>query len=231
MVRTIGSRCTQVGPIFKRWGTACGNMSRVKLNQAPEHFSAAAPLCSPQCEDVKITPERAHAMRLGAQRDPLIPIPDTRAFTGRLWADSEHDSDLRLRPQERMAILLAGMLRQENQTQMKRRKSRVQQWRYSLRWGLPHKPCPGPMVLATADVPAGQRCPESVASLWKPGAGYCITIDFLEPDTPLRRWSDEQKAKVRRRRLAERIRRTAPLFAEELIAREMEARRDYFDGK
>lgn len=114
---------------------------------------------------------------------------------------------------------------------MKRRKSEAQRWRYSLRWGLPHLPCPGPLELASEEVPAGQRCPPSVKSLWKPGAGYVVCIDFLAPDREPRRWSDEQRAKVRRRNLTARIRKTAPLFADELIARELEARRDYFDGK
>ncbi len=51
-------------------------------------------------------------------------------------------------------------------------------WRYSLRWGLPHRPCPGPHELAAAEVPAGQQCPPEVANLWRPGTGYVVCIDF-----------------------------------------------------
>ncbi|MDZ3600737.1 hypothetical protein M2F68_27080, partial [Klebsiella pneumoniae] len=40
-----------------------------------------------------------------------------------------------------------------------------------------------------------------------------------------------QKAATRRRNLAKRVYRTAPLFADEHIERELEARPDYFSGK
>jgi hypothetical protein len=33
-------------------------------------------------------------------------------------------------------------------------------WRYSLRWKLPHKPCPGPLELVSVVVEAGQAAPE-----------------------------------------------------------------------
>ncbi|MCW0137720.1 hypothetical protein OIU92_31205 [Escherichia coli] len=44
-------------------------------------------------------------------------------------------------------------------------------------------------------------------------------------------WSEERKAAVRRRNLEKRINRHAPLFADELIARELAERPDYFQGK
>ena len=103
-------------------------------------------------------------------------------------------------------------------------------WRYSLRWSLPHKPCPGPLELAAAEVPAGDQCPPVVADLWKPGTGYAVCVDFPQP-AEIRRWSDERKAQARRRNLARRVEKAAPLFADELIARELEARPDYFAGK
>lgn len=102
-------------------------------------------------------------------------------------------------------------------------------WRYSLRWKLP-SPCLGKEVLATAEVEVGQPAPESVMSLWVAGAGYAVCLDF-GADKPVRRWSDERKAATRRRNLEIRIHRTAPLFADELIARELMARPDYFRGK
>lgn len=102
-------------------------------------------------------------------------------------------------------------------------------WHYSLRWKLP-SPCPGKEVLATAEVEAGQPAPESVMSLWVAGAGYAVCLDFCA-DKPVRRWSDERKAVTRRRNLEKRIHRTAPLFADELIERELEKRPDYFRGK
>ncbi|MFU2883567.1 theronine dehydrogenase [Pseudomonas aeruginosa] len=69
-------------------------------------------------------------------------------------------------------------------------------WRYSLRWSLPHKPCPGPLELAAAEVPAGDQCPPVVADLWKPGTGYAVCVDFPQP-AEIRRWSDERKAQAR----------------------------------
>lgn len=102
-------------------------------------------------------------------------------------------------------------------------------WHYSLRWKLPSL-CPGKEVLATADVEAGQPAPESLMSLWVAGAGYAVCLDFCT-EQPVRRWSDERKAAARRRNLEKRIHRTVPLFADELIARELTARPDYFRGK
>lgn len=102
-------------------------------------------------------------------------------------------------------------------------------WRYSLCWKLP-TPCPGEAVLVSEVVEAGQAAPDSVMSRWVAGAGYAVCVDFL-CDRPVRRWSDERKAATRRQNLARRVNRTAPLFADELIERELTARPDYFSGK
>ena len=102
-------------------------------------------------------------------------------------------------------------------------------WTYSLCGSLPHQPCPGPRVLASAEVPAGAPCPPEVRDLWKPGTGYGIHIDF--PQAAVRRWSEEAKANVRRRNLVARVQKAAPLFADELIERELAARPNYFAGK
>lgn len=104
-------------------------------------------------------------------------------------------------------------------------------WRYSLRWGLPHRPCPGAFELATAEVLPGKPCPPEVAALWKPGAGYVVCLDVQQPDAVVRRWSKEAKARVRRRSLAARLQRTVPLFAEELFARETAQRSAYYAGE
>ena len=103
-------------------------------------------------------------------------------------------------------------------------------WRYSLRWTLPRTPCPGPHELASEVVEAGKPAPASVVSLWVAGAGYAVCLDFLD-ERPVRRWSDERKAAARRRNLARRVNRIAPLFADELIERELETRPQYFRGK
>ncbi|HGY1215069.1 TPA: theronine dehydrogenase [Citrobacter braakii] len=103
-------------------------------------------------------------------------------------------------------------------------------WRYSLRWKMPRTPCPGPQELVSEVVDAGQQAPESVMSRWIAGAGYAVCVDFLD-ERQVRRWSDERKAAARRRNLESRVNRIAPLFAEELISRELTERPDYFRGK
>ena len=103
-------------------------------------------------------------------------------------------------------------------------------WRYSLRWAMPHRPCPGAVELVMAEVAAGTPCPPEVAKRWTPGTGYAVSIDFLEPLT-IKRWSDDRKADTRRRNLVRRLEATAPLFADELAERELSARPGYFAGK
>ncbi|END3207056.1 theronine dehydrogenase [Salmonella enterica] len=102
-------------------------------------------------------------------------------------------------------------------------------WRYSLRWKLPG-PSPGEPELASEVVEAGKPAPESVMSLWVAGAGYAVCVDFLD-ERQIRRWGDERKAATRRRNLERRVNRIAPLFADELIGRELAARTDYYRGK
>lgn len=104
-------------------------------------------------------------------------------------------------------------------------------WRYSLRWGLPHQPCPGDFEIASAEVAPGEPCPAAVSDLWKAGTGYVVTVDFQQADIPVRRWGKEAKAKVRRGNLAKRLQRHAPLFADELFVREIERRPAYFAGE
>ncbi|EFR3658188.1 theronine dehydrogenase [Salmonella enterica] len=89
-------------------------------------------------------------------------------------------------------------------------------WRYSLRWRQPRTPCPGPQELVSEVVVAG--------------AGYAVCVDFLD-ERQIRRWSVERKAAARRRNLERRVNRIAPLFADELIARELKTRPGYFRGK
>ena len=106
----------------------------------------------------------------------------------------------------------------------------MNKWLYSLRWGLRHIPCPGAPELARAEVNAGEPCPDSVTELWVPGGGYVVCIDFPAPK-PITRWSDERKAGARKRNLRRRVLKTAPLFADELIEREINDRATYFSGK
>lgn len=99
-------------------------------------------------------------------------------------------------------------------------------WRYSVRWALPHLPCPAPRELAAAEVDAGAACPPEVEAFWKPGAGYAVSLEFGAPAV-IRRWSAEANASMRRRNLEKRLQRNAPLFAAELFAREIDNRPGY----
>jgi hypothetical protein len=59
--------------------------------------------------------------------------------------------------------------------------------------------------------------------------GYGICIDFPRSEV-VKRWSAEAKGRVRLSRLTKRIQRAAPLFADELLERELSNRPDYFQG-
>ncbi len=106
----------------------------------------------------------------------------------------------------------------------------VDRWRYSLRWGNSHTTPPGDLVLASAEVPAGARCPPEVTARWVAGGGYAICVDFLDP-RPIRRWSQDAKAKTRRRNLRRRLEKAVPLFADLLEAAEIARRQHYFAGE
>ncbi|MBB2158101.1 theronine dehydrogenase [Gluconacetobacter diazotrophicus] len=101
--------------------------------------------------------------------------------------------------------------------------------RWSLAWRNPHVPPPGPRVLAAALVVAGEDCPAEVMEKWVPGAGYAITWQLVS-QKPIRRWSPEARAKVRRSNLRRRMEKNFPLFAELFIAAELAARPEYFAG-
>ncbi|HBN7636190.1 TPA: theronine dehydrogenase [Pseudomonas aeruginosa] len=105
-------------------------------------------------------------------------------------------------------------------------------WRYSLRWCLPHRPCPGRRELMVKYTVPGAPIPTKIRELWKEyqGQGYGVCIDF-PPSKAVQRWSAERKAEARRRKMVKRIEKTAPLFAQELIAREFQKRGAYFNGE
>lgn len=104
-------------------------------------------------------------------------------------------------------------------------------WRYSLRWCLPHLPCPGDFELLVIEAPAGQKLPEEMRKAWEARPeGYGVCLDFPASQA-VKRWSSEAKGKVRRKNLERRIEKQAPLFADELIARELAQRPTYFEGK
>lgn len=108
-------------------------------------------------------------------------------------------------------------------------------WRYSLRWSNPYTQPPegGPVELLSVTVPAGSPTPAEIKTRWRPGVGYAICLDFdnasYEPQAG-RQWSPERKGKVRVKRLQSRLGKAFPLFADELLERELQARPDYYSG-
>jgi hypothetical protein len=80
-------------------------------------------------------------------------------------------------------------------------------WRYSLRWKLPHRPCPGPRELISVVVEAGQAAPEEVMSRW--WLAQVTLYAWIFGQKQIQRWSDERKAAVRRRNMQARIHRVA----------------------
>lgn len=103
-------------------------------------------------------------------------------------------------------------------------------WRYSVRWCLPHVPCPGQPELMVVHVPPGQRAPQAILDCWAARPyGYGLCVDFPQ-SRAVRRWTAERKAAVRLKRLEGRLQRQAPLFAAELLERELLERGDYFRG-
>lgn len=112
---------------------------------------------------------------------------------------------------------------------MSRQVKPTPEWRYTVAWANPYRDPPGPAELGAATVPAGSPCPPALAALHVPGSGYAIHLHI--PTRETRRWSDEARARNRTRRLTARIERDAPLFAEELTERELNARSTYYAGK
>ena len=90
----------------------------------------------------------------------------------------------------------------------------------AIRLGRDMRPCNG-------EVLAEGPTPESVEHLWQPGR---VVIAWSANEGPPRRLSQDSLASVRQKRLRRRLEKKHPLFADELFAREIEARPDHFAG-
>jgi hypothetical protein len=66
-------------------------------------------------------------------------------------------------------------------------------------------------------------------ALCSPGCGYAVSWEMVT-QKPIRRWSKEARARVRRRNLQQRIEKKFPLFAAIFIADEIKRCPEYFDG-
>ncbi|NHN89839.1 theronine dehydrogenase [Acetobacter conturbans] len=102
--------------------------------------------------------------------------------------------------------------------------------RWSLAWRNPNTAPSGPRVMAAVIVPVGTECPAEVMDKWVAGAGYAITWELVT-QRPVKRWSREAKARVRKGRLKRRLERQYPLLAELLIEQELAKRPAYYEAE
>lgn len=100
---------------------------------------------------------------------------------------------------------------------------------WSLRWGNPYSEPPDglPRVRLSIQVPAGTPCPAAIKDQFEPGSGWIVSWQAVDQG-PIRRWSQEAKARVRQGNLRKRMERKFPLFAETFIEDELRARPEYF---
>lgn len=102
--------------------------------------------------------------------------------------------------------------------------------RHSLQWSLRHTEPPAgwPRILAEEILPRSMPS-RVVSALWYPGCGYsCHWSPLLVDEAEPRKLSTETKQRIRRKSLARRIEKTAPLFAGDLLRTELERKPDYY---
>jgi len=71
--------------------------------------------------------------------------------------------------------------------------------------------------------------PQEILDLWSPGCGYAVTWELVT-QRPIRRWSKQASARVRRQNLERRMTAKFPLFAVVFIVQELEKRPQYYEG-
>lgn len=96
---------------------------------------------------------------------------------------------------------------------------------YAVRLGPDRNPARGTVIAeAAAD---GCDVPPSIRALWQPGQVAIV----WNSDEALRQLAPETLAKRRLTRMRNKLARTAPLFADQLEARELAERPDFYAGK
>ncbi|ANT39901.1 hypothetical protein [Rhodovulum sp. P5] len=111
-------------------------------------------------------------------------------------------------------------------------------WRCRLFWGNPYTVPPHnmPRILKAVICDHPRTIPHEIEQMiapgteCAPGSGWTIGWECIE-QRPIRRWSVEAKARVRRLRLRRRLEKKFPLFAEDFIAAELSRRPQYFAGQ
>jgi len=83
--------------------------------------------------------------------------------------------------------------------------------------------------LAAAEVTPGSPAPAALLEVAASNPGYGITLGF--DYGPRRQWTPEAKGRKRQANMKRRVMNAAPLFADELIERELTERAAYFSGQ
>jgi hypothetical protein len=109
--------------------------------------------------------------------------------------------------------------------------------RFAIKWGNPYTNPPEGMPRELTSITRMQEStrdipPEILKALEtdaRPGSGWALCVGIDEDARPKRRLSPQAKASVRRKSLERRVRKKAPLFADQIIADEMAANPNYFN--
>lgn len=113
----------------------------------------------------------------------------------------------------------------------------TQKWRCRVFWGNPHTIPPNgrPRIVLAVLCDRSHPIPAEVTAFrydnpeYGLGTGWATGWERID-QRPVRRWSQEARARVRKRNLRRRIEKKFPLFAEDFIAAEMSARPSYYEG-
>ncbi len=100
--------------------------------------------------------------------------------------------------------------------------------RWSLKWSNPYTSPPDgmPHVLVEQILPQGER-PEEIYQQHVLGSGYGIHFQAIST-TPPRQLSTEAKQSIRRKAVARRIQKAAPLFAGSLLPQALASQPEYY---
>lgn len=82
--------------------------------------------------------------------------------------------------------------------------------------------------IASAPATDEGKVPQEIADLWKAGE---IAICVSMPQKPTRKLAQQSLAEVRKKRLQRRLRKAAPLFAEQLEKEEIAKNADFYKGR
>lgn len=110
-------------------------------------------------------------------------------------------------------------------------------WQCRLFWGNPYTAPPDgqPRIVKAVLCHGTSTIPAEIAEImtdpeYAPGTGWTIGYQFID-QRPVRRWSREAKARVRKQNLRRRMEKKFPLFAADFIAAELAARPDYYEAR